>query len=72
MTLWRTVSDHDAKVLYFESAVFPSVSWIDMNKVDLSKGAKPRTIRVERDQPLAGELSTLLTPADPFKWLGAK
>jgi penicillin V acylase-like amidase (Ntn superfamily) len=72
MTLWRTVADHKAKVFYFESAVFPSVSWIDMSKVDLSESAKPKVVRVERGQPLAGELSGSLKPAEPFKWLGAK
>ena len=72
MTLWRTVADHKAKVFYFESAVFPSVAWIDMNKVDLGESAKPKAVRVERGQPLAGELSGSLRPAEPFKWLGAK
>lgn len=72
MTLWRTVADQQAKVFYFESAVFPSVSWIDMNKVDLSEGAKPKVVRVERGHLLAGELSGSLKPEAPFKWLGAK
>jgi choloylglycine hydrolase len=72
MTLWRTVADHKARVFYFESAVFPSISWIDMNKVDFNEGAKPKVVRVERGQPLAGELSAALAPAEPFKWLGAK
>lgn len=71
MTLWRTVADHKAKVFYFESAVFPSVSWIDMNRVDFNEGGKPTVVRVERGQPLAGELSQSLKPAEPFKWLGA-
>lgn len=72
MTLWRTVADHQAKIFYFESAVFPAVSWIDMKKVDLTEGASPKTIRIERGSPLAGELSAKLKAAEPFKWLGAK
>ncbi|MFN5515064.1 MAG: linear amide C-N hydrolase [Cyanobacteriota bacterium] len=72
MTLWRTVADHRGKIYYFESAIFPAVSWIDMNKVDLSEGAAPKVVRVERGQPLAGELSAALKPAQPFQWLGAK
>lgn len=71
MTLWRTVADHKTKVLYFESAIFPSVSWVDMSKVDLNEGATPKTVRIERGKPLAGELSAVLKPAEPFKWLGA-
>lgn len=72
MTLWRTFADHETKNYYFESAVFPAVSWIDMNKVDLTEGAAPKVVRIERGQPLAGELSAVLRPAEPFKWLGAK
>ncbi|EJL6492536.1 linear amide C-N hydrolase [Vibrio cholerae] len=72
MTLWRTFADHTAKIYYFESAVFPAVSWLDMSKVDLTEGAAPKVVRVERGQPLAGELSTALKPAEPFKWLGAE
>lgn len=72
MTLWRTFADHKTKIYYFESAVFPAVSWIDMNKVDLTEGAAPKVVRIERGRPLAGELSASLKPAEPFKWLGAK
>ena len=72
MTLWRTVADHQAKIDYFESAIFPAVSWIDINKVDLTEGAAPKVVRIERGQPLAGALSAALKPAEPFKWLGAK
>ncbi|HAS3828600.1 TPA: linear amide C-N hydrolase, partial [Vibrio cholerae] len=31
-----------------------------------------KVVRVERGQPLAGELSAALKPAEPFKWLGAE
>ncbi len=72
MTLWRTVADHQAKKFYFESAIFPAVSWIDMTKVDLSEGASPKTIRIERGNPISGELSSKLKEAVPFKWLGAE
>jgi choloylglycine hydrolase len=72
MTLWRTVADHGSRTYYFESAVFPAVSWIDMSKVDLKEGAEPKVIRIERGNPLAGELSGSMKPATPFKWLGAE
>jgi penicillin V acylase-like amidase (Ntn superfamily) len=72
MTLWRTVSDQGAKRLYFESVIFPSLAWIDLAKVDLKDGAEPKTVRIEKDNPLAGEISAMLKPAKPFKWLGVK
>ena len=71
MTLWRTVSDQNAKVYYFESVVFPSVSWIDLKKVDLSEGAPPKVIPIERGKTIAGEVSELFRNSEPFKWLGA-
>jgi penicillin V acylase-like amidase (Ntn superfamily) len=72
MTLWRTVADHRAKIYYFESVIFPAVSWIDFGKVDLAEGTASKVVRIERGQALAGELSASLKPAEPFKWLGAK
>jgi penicillin V acylase-like amidase (Ntn superfamily) len=72
MTLWRTLADHKAKVYYFESAVFPSICWIDMSKVDMKEGASPMVVRIERGNPLAGEISASLKAATPFKWLGAE
>jgi choloylglycine hydrolase len=43
-----------------------------MNKVDLSEGAAPKTIRIERGNQLSGELSAKLVKAEPFKWLGVQ
>jgi penicillin V acylase-like amidase (Ntn superfamily) len=71
MTLWRTVADQKAMVYYFESAVFPAVSWVDMDKVDLAEGASPKVIPIERGKALAGEVSGEFKPSEPFKWLGA-
>lgn len=72
MTLWRTVADQKAKMYYFESVIYPAVSWIDMSKVDLSVGAAPQVIRIEQGQAIAGEVSRIFKPSVPFKWLGAK
>jgi choloylglycine hydrolase len=71
MTLFRTVADQQAKIYYFESVIFPSVSWVDMSKVDLAEGAAPKVIQIERGQALAGEVSGLFKSSEPFKWLGA-
>ena len=72
MTLWRTVADHEAKRYYFESVIFPAISWIDFSKVDFSEGTAPKSIRIERGQALAGELSASFKAAEPFKWLGVE
>ena len=68
-TLWRTVADHDAKTYYFDSAVSPNVFWVDLNKVDLKPGAKAKTLKISKDNPLAGEVSSQLKEAEPFEFL---
>ena len=69
-TLWRTVIDHDARRYYFDSAVNPSVIWVDMEKVDLNPGAQPRKLRLGvPGDDLAGDVSSELQPAEPFKFL---
>lgn len=68
-TLWRTVADHDAKTYYFDSAVSPNVFWIDLNKVDLNPGANTKTLKISKDKPLAGEVSSQLKDAEPFEFL---
>ena len=72
MTLWRTVADQKAKVYYFESVIFPAVSWVDINKLELSEGTLPKVIRIERGQAIAGDVSGKFKSSEPFKWLGAK
>jgi penicillin V acylase-like amidase (Ntn superfamily) len=68
-TLWRAVSDHDAKRYYFESAIKPAVFWVDLEKVDLKPGARPMVIDVNGPKVLAGEVSAEFAPAKPFEWL---
>jgi penicillin V acylase-like amidase (Ntn superfamily) len=68
-TLWRTVSDHDAKRYYFESAIQPAVFWVDMANLDLSEGTSPTSVLVNGPKALAGEVSGALEPAEPFAWM---
>jgi len=70
-SLWRTVADHDARRYYFESAIRPSVLWVDLDKVDLRPGASIKMIEVNGPKSLAGEVSAEFEPAEPFKWLGS-
>lgn len=69
ITLWRTVTDHNARTYYFDSAVSPSVFWVDLNKVDLQPGAKVMTLKVSKDRPLSGEVSSQFEQAEPFVFL---
>ena len=69
-TLWRTVFDHDAKRYYFDSAINPSVVWVDVAKLDLKTGAKPMKLQLGvPDDAMAGNVASKLKPAKPFKFL---
>ena len=70
-TLWRSVSDHDAKRYYFESVISPTVIWVDLKNLDLSPGASSKMIEINGPKDLSGEVSAAFEPAEPFAWLGA-
>jgi penicillin V acylase-like amidase (Ntn superfamily) len=72
MTLWRTVADQQAKIYYFESVIYPAISWVPLGKVDFAEGASPKVIRIQRDKALAGDLSGQFKVSQPFKWLGSQ
>ncbi len=70
-TLWRTVSDQTHMVYYFESTMSPNVFWVDVTKLDLSKGQPVRRLEVD-GKILAGETSSQFAPAaKPFVFLPA-
>jgi len=68
-TLWRSMIDQDAKPYYFDSVINPSVIWVDLDKVDLSEGPKPMTLKVGVPEMTGGEVSAQFKPAEPFKFL---
>ena len=68
-TLWRSVSDHEARRYYFESAIQPTVYWVDIANLDLAEGAGPMSVKVDGPDMLAGEISDALKPSEPFNWM---
>lgn len=69
-TLWRTVADTKAKRYFFESALSPSIFWVDLNKLNLTEGSTPRKLSLKGNPLLAGEVSASFKPTQPFKFLG--
>jgi choloylglycine hydrolase len=63
------VADQDAKTYYFDSAISPSVFWVDLNKVNLKPGAKAMKLVPSKNKPLAGEVSSEFKEAEPFEFL---
>ncbi len=68
-TLWRVVVDHEAGRLYFESAIRPSVFWVDLDAVDIGAGAGVMRLKTLGPDVLAGEVSSEFETAEPFEFL---
>lgn len=68
-TQWRTVSDSKNKLYFFEHALTPNTIWVDLNKLDLSKGAPVLKLQLAQDQSYVGEVSAQFKPSKPFEFL---
>lgn len=72
-TRWRTLADHKNQLYFFESALSPSIFWVDLKKVDFSsKTGKTKQLKLGENQArvLGGEVSKDFEEAKPFKFLG--
>ncbi len=69
-TLWRTVADHKDLRYYFDSAVSPSVLWVELGELDLSAGAPVKRLDLEavHERGAGGDLSASFEPARPFSF----
>jgi choloylglycine hydrolase len=57
-TIWRSVADLKDKVYYFENTDRPNVFWVDMHKLDFSKGAPTKKLPLKNGEIYAGEVSS--------------
>lgn len=73
-TRWRVVADHKNRLFYAESATSPNVFWVDLKRLDFTKGAKTRTLDlgVDMNRIMAGEVSGQFAPAKPFSFMEAE
>ena len=69
-TVWRSVTDHSRRRYYYDSALNPSVFWVDVDKLNLAEGAPVGRLWLEDHPILAGEVSAQFAPAEPFAFLG--
>jgi len=68
-TLWRTIADQKALKYYFDSAVSPSIFWVDIHKLDLKEGAEVKVLDLTNYPTYAGEVSDQFKESKPFEWL---
>lgn len=65
-TIWRTVTDHQNMIYYFDSATTPNTFWVDLKDVDLSKGAPVKKLPIAGGKYYAGNTASQFVPAEPF------
>lgn len=66
-TLWRTVHDAKDRVIYFDSAVSPTVFWISLSDLDFSEGAGVKKLAVSGGETYGGDATSHFKPSEPFK-----
>ncbi len=69
-TRWRSVCDQKNKVYYFDSVLAFETFWVDLMKVDFSKGAPEKVLKLVGGQTYTGDASTKFRKSDkPFHFL---
>lgn len=71
-TIWRTVADQKALKYYFDGAISPSTFWVDINKLNLNKGADVKKLDLSDYPNYAGEVSDKFVKSKPFEFLTSK
>lgn len=70
-SLWRTISDHKNLVYYYDSATSPSIFWVDLKKIDFSKGAPTQKLDLRGGKIYSGNATDSFVEASPFKFYPA-
>ena len=63
-TRWRSLGDQTGMRYYFELTINPSVMWVDLGKVDFSKGT--HKLILANNEMYAGEVNGKFVPTKPF------
>jgi penicillin V acylase-like amidase (Ntn superfamily) len=69
-TRWRVVSDQKNLVYYFENVLTPNTLWVDLKKLDFSKGAAVKKLKLDEGEIYAGETSGKFIETKPFQFYG--
>lgn len=68
-TIWRSISDQKELRYYLDVVVSPSVFWVDIKKLNLSKKGEVKKLDLSNYPNYSGEVSDMFIKAKPFKWL---
>jgi len=69
-TIWRTVYNHKDRIMYYENVLSPSLFWINLSKVDLTKETGKVMKLSYMGVYLSGESSAAFVESEPFTFLG--
>ena len=67
-TQWRTIADLTNKRYYFEFTNMPNVVWIDLDDLNLKKGAPVQAFDLAADLEASGEVSAKFSDAKPVEF----
>lgn len=65
-TIWRSVADLKNNVYYFENTDRPNVFWVDMSKLDFTKGASIKKLPLKNGEIYAGDVSGKFVASKSF------
>lgn len=71
-TRWRAVADHLDRVYCFDTATSPSVWWVDLDDLDLSKGTPAARLDLRRceDELVTGDVTSAFVDTPAFAFAG--
>ncbi|GAL34959.1 choloylglycine hydrolase [Vibrio maritimus] len=68
-TLWRSMSDHDAKRFFLDSASQPALIWVDLDNLNIEQGAPIMAIELNGPEFIAGDVTDKLAEAPMITWM---
>lgn len=71
-SIWRTVYDHQARILLYDSATSPNAFWVPLADLDFEEGAPVKKLTLAGGRVYAGNAASRFEPAEPFAFLPAK
>lgn len=68
-TRWRSVSDQQDRVYYFETTLAPAILWVDLKAADLKTGAPVKKLTLTGGEEYAGDATAKFVETKPFTFL---
>lgn len=71
-TQWRTVADHKDRRYFFDSVLWPSVIWVELDRLDLGESGQVRRLELRNGglSDLGGDVTSRFEASEPFQFLG--